>query len=87
MAIWLSDDRVMVLVTLLTDVTVSFQGDALITECEFNTRKRENITLGGFAISEEMCVNYIHYYPKTSLEVSSDKWSIQTYDSQYTSNT
>lgn len=30
---------------------------------------RKNITLGGFAISEEMCVNYIHYYPKTDLEV------------------
>lgn len=24
---------------------------------------------GGFAISDEMCVNYIHYYPKVDLEV------------------
>ena len=24
---------------------------------------------GGFAISDEMCVNYVHYYPKTRLEV------------------
>lgn len=30
---------------------------------------KENITLGGFAISDEMCVNYIHYYPNTRLEV------------------
>lgn len=33
---------------------------------------RENITLGGFAISDEMCVNYIHYYPNARLEV----WNI-----------
>lgn len=27
------------------------------------------MTLGGHSISNEMCVNYIHYYPKTDLEV------------------
>lgn len=46
-----------------------FQGDSLITTCTYNTMDRENITLGGFAISDEMCVNYIHYYPNTRLEV------------------
>jgi dopamine beta-monooxygenase len=30
---------------------------------------RVNMTVGGFAISDEMCVNYIHYYPRTHLEV------------------
>lgn len=30
---------------------------------------RKNVTLGGFAISDEMCVNYIHYYPNARLEV------------------
>ncbi|XP_018325349.1 tyramine beta-hydroxylase [Agrilus planipennis] len=44
-------------------------GDALITTCIYNTVKRENVTLGGFAISDEMCVNYIHYFPSTTLEV------------------
>lgn len=44
-------------------------GDSLITTCTYNTMQRENITLGGFAISDEMCVNYIHYYPNTRLEV------------------
>lgn len=24
---------------------------------------------GGFGITDEMCVNYIHYYPKSKLEV------------------
>ncbi|KAK5640110.1 hypothetical protein RI129_010921 [Pyrocoelia pectoralis] len=44
-------------------------GDALITTCDYQTLDRENITLGGFAISDEMCVNYIHYYPVSPLEV------------------
>jgi len=54
-------------------------GDALITECEYSTWHRENITLGGFSIQQEMCVNYLHYYPKPSLEVSENfdsmKWN------------
>lgn len=29
----------------------------------------ENATMGGFSIQDEMCVNYIHYYPATELEV------------------
>ncbi|XP_063846627.1 dopamine beta-hydroxylase-like isoform X1 [Scylla paramamosain] len=44
-------------------------GDTLIMSCEFSTMDRDNITVGGFAISDEMCVNYIHYYPRTDLEV------------------
>lgn len=30
---------------------------------------RDNVTLTGFSISDEMCVNYIHYYPQVDLEV------------------
>ncbi|XP_074654945.1 dopamine beta-hydroxylase-like isoform X2 [Tubulanus polymorphus] len=44
-------------------------GDALRTSCTYKTTHKEQITLGGFSISDEMCVNYVHYYPKTSLEV------------------
>ncbi|UYV66179.1 DBH, partial [Cordylochernes scorpioides] len=44
-------------------------GDGLVTICRYATPDRSNITLGGFAISEEMCVNYVHYFPKTDLEV------------------
>ena len=57
-------------------------GDALINTCVYDTSGRINITLGGFAISEEMCVNYIHYYPKTDLEVcksSVDTDSLKSY--------
>ncbi|GIY09662.1 tyramine beta-hydroxylase [Caerostris extrusa] len=51
-------------------------GDSLLTTCHYCTSDRENITLGGFAISDEMCVNYVHYYPKMDLEVC--KSSIDT---------
>lgn len=51
------------------DESFNIQGDALITTCYYTTTNRANITLGGFAITDEMCVNYIHYYPATKLEV------------------
>ncbi|GIX69823.1 dopamine beta-hydroxylase [Caerostris darwini] len=53
-----------------------YPGDSLLTTCHYCTSDRENITLGGFAISDEMCVNYVHYYPKMDLEVC--KSSIDT---------
>ncbi|XP_050547587.1 dopamine beta-hydroxylase-like [Daktulosphaira vitifoliae] len=52
-------------------------GDALITTCHFNTEFRQNITLGGFSITDEMCVNYVYYYPKTELEVCKSSISDQ----------
>jgi len=60
----------------------TLQGDALITTCWYKTMDRDNITLGGFAISDEMCVNYVHYYPKIDLEVCKSSVSsegLQTY--------
>lgn len=46
-----------------------FPGDSLVHVCLYDTRQRKNVTLGGFGISDEMCVNYLHYYPKSELEV------------------
>ncbi|XP_052224126.1 dopamine beta-hydroxylase-like [Dreissena polymorpha] len=51
-------------------------GDALITTCEDTTLNRDNATIGGFAITDEMCVNYVHYYPVAALEVC--KSSVET---------
>ncbi|CAK1551235.1 unnamed protein product [Leptosia nina] len=45
------------------------EGDYLMTTCLFNTLDKENATIGGHAITDEMCVNYIHYYPASELEV------------------
>uniref|UniRef100_A0A3Q3XAS5 Dopamine beta-hydroxylase n=1 Tax=Mola mola TaxID=94237 RepID=A0A3Q3XAS5_MOLML len=42
--------------------------DVLITKCTYNTEDRSKPT-GGFGIMDEMCVNYIHYYPRTQLEL------------------
>ncbi|XP_059162618.1 dopamine beta-hydroxylase-like [Physella acuta] len=51
-------------------------GDDLITTCEYDTRSRKHATVGGFSITDEMCLNYIHYYPRSMLEVC--KSSVQT---------
>ncbi|XP_020290292.1 tyramine beta-hydroxylase isoform X2 [Pseudomyrmex gracilis] len=56
-------------IRLLPKPVTILPGDSLITTCTYNTMKRHNVTLGGFAISDEMCVNYIHYYPNARLEV------------------
>ena len=47
-------------------------GDALLTTCTYSTLDRSNVTLGGFSFAEEMCVNYVHYYPRGELEVGRD---------------
>uniref|UniRef100_A0A6P7GAW1 Tyramine beta-hydroxylase n=1 Tax=Diabrotica virgifera virgifera TaxID=50390 RepID=A0A6P7GAW1_DIAVI len=52
-------------------------GHSLITKCDYNTEDRENVTLGGFSISDEMCVNYIHYFPSSELEVCKSSISDQ----------
>ena len=33
---------------------------------------------GGYAISDEMCVNYIHYYPRAELEVCKSSVTTQS---------
>ncbi|CAF0788379.1 unnamed protein product [Brachionus calyciflorus] len=44
-------------------------GDTIINTCVFETMDRENMTFGGYSIRDEMCVNYMHYYPISNLEV------------------
>ncbi|KAK7604848.1 hypothetical protein V9T40_006034 [Parthenolecanium corni] len=65
-------------IRLLKRPVLVLPGDALITICRYNTQDRENITLGGFAIRDEMCVNYVHYYPRIELEVCKSSISYQT---------
>uniref|UniRef100_A0A4X2L3G5 Dopamine beta-hydroxylase n=1 Tax=Vombatus ursinus TaxID=29139 RepID=A0A4X2L3G5_VOMUR len=56
-------------IRMLKKVVSVFPGDVLITSCTYNTESRKLATVGGFSITEEMCVNYIHYYPQTQLEL------------------
>nr|CAG4644644.1 EOG090X0318 [Leptodora kindtii] len=63
-------------IRLLQTPVFLLPGDALVTTCWYDSTSRDNITLGGFSISDEMCVNYIHYFPRIDLEVC--KSSIST---------
>ncbi|XP_066466871.1 dopamine beta-hydroxylase [Tiliqua scincoides] len=56
-------------IRMLKKVVTVLPGDVLTTTCTYNTEDRTQATVGGFGILEEMCVNYIHYYPQTSLEL------------------
>ncbi|VDM47615.1 unnamed protein product [Toxocara canis] len=44
-------------------------GDVLTTTCVFETLDKKDFTWGGYGIEDEMCVNYIHYYPASEVEV------------------
>ncbi|XP_008578902.1 PREDICTED: dopamine beta-hydroxylase [Galeopterus variegatus] len=56
-------------IRMLKRVVSVHPGDVLITSCTYNTEDRKLATVGGFGILEEMCVNYVHYYPQTQLEL------------------
>ncbi|XP_052524243.1 dopamine beta-hydroxylase [Tympanuchus pallidicinctus] len=56
-------------IRMLKELVAVFPGDELITTCTYNTEGRSKVTVGGFGIMEEMCVNYVHYYPQTQLEL------------------
>ncbi|XP_061555239.1 dopamine beta-hydroxylase [Phycodurus eques] len=56
-------------IRVLRKMTNVLPGDVLITKCTYNTEDRDKPTVGGFGIMEEMCVNYVHYYPRTQLEL------------------
>ncbi|XP_053137691.1 dopamine beta-hydroxylase isoform X6 [Hemicordylus capensis] len=56
-------------IRMLKKIVHVFPGDVLTTTCTYNTEERTQATVGGFSITEEMCVNYIHYYPRTELEL------------------
>nr|CAA94391.2 tyramine-beta-hydroxylase [Drosophila melanogaster] len=58
-------------------------GDALVTTCYYNTKDDKTAALGGFSISDEMCVNYIHYYPATKLEVCKSSVSEETLENYF----
>nr|XP_010952799.1 dopamine beta-hydroxylase [Camelus bactrianus] len=56
-------------IRMLKKVVSVHPGDVLITSCTYNTEDRKLATVGGFGILEEMCVNYVHYYPRSQLEL------------------
>lgn len=57
------------IIRILKKMVNVLPGDVLITKCTYNTEDRSKPTVGGFSIMDEMCVNYVHYYPRTQLEL------------------
>ncbi|KAI4876393.1 hypothetical protein NFI96_017858 [Prochilodus magdalenae] len=57
------------IIRILRKMVTVLPGDTLVTKCTYNTEDRNKPTVGGFGIMEEMCVNYVHYYPRTKLEL------------------
>ncbi|CAF1262071.1 unnamed protein product [Rotaria sordida] len=45
------------------------QDDTIIHTCIYNTEIRTNVTFGGYSINDEMCINYMHYYLRSNLEL------------------
>ncbi|XP_060804864.1 MOXD1 homolog 1 [Amyelois transitella] len=43
------------------------KGDILITECTYDTTSRDKPILGGYSTSQEMCLSFVLYYPRTEL--------------------
>ncbi|XP_070555179.1 DBH-like monooxygenase protein 1 homolog [Ptychodera flava] len=44
-------------------------GDRLISECTYNTEDRTAVTFGGLSTQEEMCLNFVYYYPRIQLPI------------------
>ncbi|CAH8298167.1 unnamed protein product, partial [Schistosoma turkestanicum] len=53
-------------------------GDTLITACTYDTSARNQVTFGGIGINNEMCVNYVFYYPKINLELCKSDVSVES---------
>jgi len=42
------------------------EDDEVITTCIYNTMDRDKYTLGGLATTDEMCLNFLWYYPRNT---------------------
>jgi len=51
---------------LLTPFVTIQKGDELVTYCVYNTTQETSVVVGGEATTQEMCFNFIAYYPKFS---------------------
>ncbi|XP_041981841.1 MOXD1 homolog 1-like [Aricia agestis] len=44
-----------------------YKNDVLITECTYDSTSRDKPILGGYSASQEMCLSFVLYYPRTAL--------------------
>ena len=64
--------------------TVVRRGDKLITNCQYDSSELTAPTLGGDASDEEMCLNFLAYYPKSPSAAKSPglAWCLSDVESQ-----
>ncbi|CAL4103861.1 unnamed protein product [Meganyctiphanes norvegica] len=53
-------------------------GDHLITECQYNSMEKREITLGGNKAHDETCQAFLMYWPRVDLSVCQSKPSLNT---------
>ncbi|CAM9565819.1 DBH-like monooxygenase protein 1 homolog [Lampetra fluviatilis] len=51
----------------LKELVSVMPGDSIITECLYNSKERSSTTTGGLSTQEEMCLGFLHYYPKVNV--------------------
>jgi len=47
---------------------VILPGDDIVTHCIYDTTSRTNITYAGYTTEDEMCLNFVLYYPKLDVK-------------------
>ena len=57
------------------------RGDELILNCVYNTKDRDVFTVGGLSTQEEMCLNFIFYYPKIDMPFCLSSYQANSFDS------
>ncbi len=50
-----------------TEYRVLKKGDSIMTTCVYDTTLRSSITRGGEGSQDEMCLNFLLYYPKPAV--------------------
>lgn len=55
-------------IQLLRHDAVIKKGDRLVIDCVYDTTNRDYITFGGLSSDNEMCLGFLWYYPKSSLQ-------------------
>ncbi|CAH1269899.1 MOXD1 [Branchiostoma lanceolatum] len=51
---------------LQEEITV-YPGDTLVMECNYRSAHKDNVVYGGLGTPEEMCMDFLFYYPKFNL--------------------
>ncbi|KAJ7357612.1 DBH-like monooxygenase protein 1 [Desmophyllum pertusum] len=54
-------------------------GDDLIHQCKYDSMKRNKLTKGGFFMQDEMCLDFLFYYPRNIWLVIMSKYLIRTF--------